>query len=222
LFDEFLKQIEKRGGADDAGDKPYRNRCEREMLTLADISHTCIQCNACGLRSNGHATVAGEGNPYADIVFVGECPGEEEIKQGRPFVGPAGQILERILEAMDINREHIYITNVVKCRPPGNRLPKNEEVEACKVYLAQQIAAIRPRIIVCLGDLAAQTLIDPDARVIKIRGHWFMERDVKIIATLHPAAILRDPKKKRPVWEDFKKIRFEYEKMYNMKIGCTL
>jgi DNA polymerase len=151
-------------------------------------------------------------------MIVGECPGEQEDKQGRPFVGPAGQLLDRLLEAIDIPREEIYMTNVVKCRPPGNRILRNTEIEACRLHLEREIALLQPKIIVCLGALAVQALIDPDVRVTKIRGQWFVGEDVKIMATFHPTAILRDPQKKRPVWEDFKKIRTEYERCIDQQL----
>jgi DNA polymerase len=191
----------------------YDPRLSEAMPTLEEINRTCQQCMACELRENCRQPIVGEGNAKASIMFVGEAPGEQEDKLGRPFVGPAGQLLDRILEVVEIRRDDVYITNIVKCRPPGNRIPKNTEVQACREFLEKQIAAIQPRIVVCLGALAAQTIIDPNARVTKIRGHWFLEKNMHVIATFHPSAILRDPQKKRPAWEDFKKIRNVYERI---------
>lgn len=156
--------------------------------------------------------VFGEGNPRAELMLVGEGPGQQEDEQGRPFVGPAGQLLNRILAAVGISREEVYIANVVKCRPPGNRLPTPQEVEACRPYLWEQIRIIRPRIIVCLGALAGQTLISPKLRITRERGKWVERQGIMIMPTFHPAALLRDPRKKRPAWEDFKAVQSLYRR----------
>jgi uracil-DNA glycosylase family 4 len=148
------------------------------------------------------------------LCFVGEGPGREEDKQGRPFVGAAGQLLDRILVSVGLDRGEVYITNVVKCRPPGNRMPNPDEVEACSPYLYAQIRKINPSIIVCLGALAARTLIDKNARITRIRGEWHEKDGILIMPTFHPAALLRDPSKKRPVWEDMKKVK---EALDNLK-----
>lgn len=149
----------------------------------------------------------GEGNPHARLMFVGEGPGQQEDIQGRPFVGAAGQLLDRILASVGISRDEVYIANVVKCRPPGNRLPTAEEAASCLPHLLEQIRAIKPKIIVCLGALATQTLIDKNARITRVRGTWFKKDGILYMPTFHPAALLRDETKKRPVWDDMKKVR---------------
>lgn len=177
---------------------------------LATLAAQAADCHGCRLRGGCQGVVFGEGNAAARLLFVGEGPGETEDRLGRPFVGKAGQLLDKILAAALIPREDIYITNVVKCRPPHNRLPQPEEVAACRLWLMRQIDCINPRLIVCLGALATQTLIDPAARITKVRGNVFQRDERQIIPTYHPAALLRDESKKRPVWEDFKKISALY------------
>ncbi|MCW3489000.1 uracil-DNA glycosylase [Dethiobacter alkaliphilus] len=178
--------------------------------TIAALSKDVLDCAQCGLRSQATQVVFGEGNPDADLLFVGEAPGAEEDAQGRPFVGEAGKLLNKILAAAEISREEVYITNVVKCRPPKNRTPNPDEVAACSHHLQKQIALLKPRIVVCLGSLATQALIDPQARVSAVRGRWFTKDGLQMMATFHPAALLRDPSRKRPVWEDIQKIRDAY------------
>jgi DNA polymerase len=143
-------------------------------------------------------------------MLVGEGPGQDEDSQGEPFVGRAGQLLNKILAAAEIAREEVYIANVVKCRPPGNRLPLPPEVKACRSYLERQIALIKPQIIVCMGAMATQTVIDPQAKITKTRGIWFTRAGIRMMAVFHPAALLRNPDYKRPTWEDFKLIRDAY------------
>ncbi|MGD0154207.1 MAG: uracil-DNA glycosylase [Thermacetogeniaceae bacterium] len=178
---------------------------------LANLQQYCSQCHRCGLRENASGVVFGDGNPGARLMFVGEAPGADEDRLGKPFVGAAGQLLEKIMGSVELQRSDVYITNIVKCRPPGNRLPKREEGEACFVYLVRQIELIQPRLIVCLGGLATQYLVHKDARVTQVRGNVFEKGSIKIIPTFHPAAILRDANKKKPVWEDFKKIKELYD-----------
>jgi DNA polymerase len=146
-------------------------------------------------------------------MLVGEGPGSEEDRQGIPFVGAAGQLLNRILEAADIERSEVYIANVVKCRPPGNRLPQRNEVAACLPFLLRQIEIVSPKILVCLGSLATQALISPESRVSSVRGIWHARGEIRIMPTFHPAALLRDPAKKRPVWEDMKQVRDAYRQI---------
>ncbi len=181
---------------------PALDRCN----SIQELKEFCLQCRSCGLREHVRGVVFGEGNENSDLMFVGEAPGAEEDRLGRPFVGAAGKLLDRILSAAGIKREDVYITNVAKCRPPGNRLPKKEEAEACFPYLVRQIEIIQPRLIVCLGTLATQFLIHREAKVTAVRGQIFEKGGIKIIPTYHPAALLRDPSKKKAVWEDFKKI----------------
>ena len=165
-------------------------------------------CSRCKLHTLGRKQVVfGVGNPDADLMFVGEAPGADEDIQGEPFVGRAGQLLTRIIEAIDLKREDVYIANVIKCRPPGNRNPEPDEVEQCEPFLFRQIDAIRPKVIVALGKFAAQCLLKTDAPITRIRGREFAYRDAILIPTYHPAYLLRNPSAKRDVWEDMKRVR---------------
>ncbi len=175
-------------------------------LTLADLKESCLQCQACGLRHTAKQVVFGTGSPRAAIMLVGEGPGKQEDEKGEPFVGAAGQLMDKVFAALEISREEVYITNIVKCRPPGNRLPTSQEVGACRPYLQGQIRLIQPRIIVCLGALASQNLISPEIRITRHRGKWVHREGIMLMPTFHPAALLRDPSRKRPFWEDFKAV----------------
>lgn len=180
----------------------------KEFDLLKAAAHSC---RLCPLRQTCNGVVFGEGPRASRLMLIGEGPGGDEDIAGRPFVGRAGQLLDKILLAAEINREEVYISNVVKCRPPQNRLPDADEVKACKGYLEAQIRLIKPQIIICLGALATQTVIDPQARISKIRGRWFIRQGIKMMAVFHPAALLRNAQYKRPTWEDFKLIRDEYK-----------
>ncbi|HBK54163.1 uracil-DNA glycosylase [Syntrophomonas wolfei] len=179
----------------------------------APLEELARNCNNCRLRSGCRQVVFSDGDVKSRIMFIGEGPGKDEDEQGRPFVGKAGQLLDKILVAAEIPRSQVYISNVVKCRPPGNRLPNPDEVRECRNYLEAQIRIMQPAIIVCLGAMASQVIIDPKASVSKIRGKWFNRQGVKIMATYHPAALLRNPSYKRPAWQDFQMIRDEYNKV---------
>lgn len=159
-------------------------------------------CTACGLCRERKQAVPGEGSRQARVLFVGEGPGAEEDRQGRPFVGPAGQLLNRMLEAVGLRREDVYIANVVKCRPPGNRTPADDEAEACLNYLRRQVKLIRPAVIVCMGGTAVRHLIDRDARVSHIRGQWVRRGGVDMLPTYHPAALLRREEWLIDSWRD--------------------
>ena len=177
---------------------------------LEQLKNICLGCTGCELRSTCTQVVFGVGSPEARLMLVGEGPGGDEDRLGEPFVGRAGQLLDRILEAVKLKREDVYITNVVKCRPPKNRLPVQKEIDACLPYLHKQIALINPEIILCLGSLAGKTLIDKELAITRARGQWHEKDNRLYMATFHPAALLRDPNKKKDVWEDFKKIIKEY------------
>jgi len=157
------------------------------------------------------------GNKQSDIMFVGEGPGEQEDLQGLPFVGPAGQLLDKMLETINLSKNDIYITNVVKCRPPFNRDPESDEKKACLNYLRHQYLLIRPKIIVCLGRIAAQAIIEPDFKITRSRGLWYKKKNCDMIATYHPSAILRDENKKLPACEDFKSIKQKYDEVRNIE-----
>ncbi|MGE5397188.1 MAG: uracil-DNA glycosylase [Chitinophagales bacterium] len=183
-----------------------------DITEMDKLEQTARGCFCCPLRRDCTQVVFGDGNPEADIMLVGEGPGETEDQMGKPFVGKAGQLLDKILEAVNFTRSQVYIGNVVKCRPPGNRLPNAQEITACRGYLEAQIRIIRPQIIICLGALATQTVVDPRAKITQVRGRWFSRHEVMIMPTYHPAALLRNENLKRPVWEDFKLIRDEVQK----------
>lgn len=182
-----------------------------QVCSLEEWRELCLMCRRCRLREGARGVVFGEGNPQAKIMFVGEGPGSEEDRLGRPFVGPAGQLLDRILQAVGLSRKDVYIANIVKCRPPQNRTPQKEEIDACYPLLEKQIQLIDPSIIVCLGVVAARTLIHPQLAITRERGRWHRAGRRMIMPTFHPAALLRDPGKKKPVWEDIQQVI----KMYN-------
>jgi len=163
----------------------------------------CRRCKLCAGRTN---IVFGTGDPAAKLVFVGEGPGYDEDQKGEPFVGKAGQLLTKIIEAMNLTREKVYICNIIKCRPPGNRNPAPDEIKACFPFLEMQLDAIRPDFICALGTFAAQTLLDSDEPISKMRGRLYGYREMKVMPTYHPAYLLRNPEKKRDVWEDMKKL----------------
>ncbi len=179
---------------------------------LERLKEEALACRRCSLRQGCRQVVFGAGNPGTRLMLVGEGPGSDEDRQGIPFVGRAGQLLNRILEAASIDRAQVYITNIVKCRPPNNRLPAQPEIEACLPYLKKQIELIDPEIITCLGSLATKTLIDKNAAITRSRGQWRQVGGRRYIATFHPAALLRDPGKKKYVWEDFQEVMKIYHK----------
>jgi DNA polymerase len=165
-------------------------------------------CSRCKLHTLGRKQVVfGVGNPNADLMFVGEAPGADEDIQGEPFVGRAGQLLTKIIEAIDLRREDVYIANVIKCRPPGNRNPEPDEVEQCEPFLFRQIDNVKPKVIVALGKFAAQCLLRTNDPITRIRGREFTYRDAILIPTYHPAYLLRTPSAKRDVWADMKRVR---------------
>jgi DNA polymerase len=171
----------------------------------ADIGD-CQRCKLAPTRKN---IVFGSGNPNAELVFVGEAPGGDEDIQGLPFVGAAGQLLTKIIESIGLRREDVYICNILKCRPPQNRNPEPDEVTACSPFLKRQLASIRPKIVCCLGKFAAQYLLQSGAPITRLRGEFHEVDGMRVIATFHPAYLLRSPDKKREVWEDMKQIRAE-------------
>ena len=176
--------------------------------TWETLESQCKNCTACGLAATRHNVVFGVGNPRAEVLFIGEGPGENEDLQGEPFVGRAGQLLDKYLAAVDLSREkNIYIGNMVKCRPPKNRDPQPDEVSACIGYLRNQVAIIRPKIIVCLGRIAAQYIISPDFKVTRQHGEFSLKNGVWMMGTFHPAALLRNPANKPAALEDFQKLR---------------
>ena len=173
---------------------------------LAVVREELGDCQRCKLAPGRKNLVFGVGNPDAELVFVGEAPGADEDAQGEPFVGKAGQLLTKMIEAMGYRREDVYICNVLKCRPPGNRNPEPDEVAACEPFLKRQLAAIRPRMIVALGKFAAQCLLRDDTPITRLRGSFRTYEGIPPMPTLHPAYLLRDPSKKKLAWEDLKAV----------------
>jgi uracil-DNA glycosylase len=171
----------------------------------SDIGPACTRCKLCTLGRS--QVVFGVGNPKARLMFVGEAPGEDEDKKGEPFVGRAGQLLTKIIEAIGLTREQVYIANVIKCRPPNNRNPEADEVAECEPFLFRQIDVIQPKVIVPLGKFAAQSLLRTMEPITRLRGRQFEYRGAVLIPTFHPAYLLRNPSSKREVWEDMKKVR---------------
>lgn len=176
------------------------------MLGWDRLEEVCNNCKKCRLHESRNRLVFGKGNKKAPVMFVGEGPGRDEDATGIPFVGKAGQMFSKILAASAIEQEDIYVGNIVKCRPPANRIPAPDEAKACLPYLRNQVYLIKPKIIVCLGATAAKYIIDKDIKVTRDRGKWHERKGYWLIATYHPAALLRDVSKKRPAWEDFKSI----------------
>lgn len=175
--------------------------------SLEDIRRDVGQCTRCKLHEHRSRIVFGEGNPQARLVFVGEGPGADEDATGRPFVGRAGQLLDKIIAAIGMKREDVYIANVVMCRPPGNRTPERDEVATCEPFLFRKLALIRPKVIVALGSPAFQCLMRSKETISKSRGEWREWNGIRVMPTFHPAYLLRSPEKKREVWEDMKKVR---------------
>ena len=176
--------------------------------SLADIRSDLGDCTRCKLHGQGRRQIVfGVGNPNADLMFVGEAPGADEDVQGEPFVGRAGQLLTKIIEAMGLRREDVYIANLLKCRPPGNRNPEPDEVEQCEPFLFRQIDSIKPKVIVALGKFAAQSLLKTTDPITRLRGREFAFREAILMPTYHPAYLLRTPSAKREVWEDMKRVR---------------
>ena len=172
-----------------------------------ELKQECAQCRRCGLGETRHHLVFGDGAEDARIMLIGEGPGEQEDLQGLPFVGPAGKLLDDMLEMIYLDRTKVYIANIVKCRPPHNRDPLNTEQDACIDYLRNQVALIRPRIIVCLGRIAAMRLIKPDFKITREHGLWFEKSGVSMMAMFHPAAILRDPSRRPDTFMDLKSLQ---------------
>jgi len=175
--------------------------------TLEQIRADLGDCTRCKLSQKRTNIVFGEGSPTAKLMFVGEGPGENEDLEGRPFVGKAGQLLDKIVEAMGYKRSDVYIANVVKCRPPGNRAPEPDEAGTCSPFLFRQIDTIKPEVIVALGGTALKNLFGEGAKITKMRGNWTEFRGVPVMPTFHPAYLLRNPDAKRDVWEDMKKVK---------------
>lgn len=184
-------------------------------MTWEELENSCKGCDKCPLGKTKTNTVFGVGNKNADLMFVGEAPGESEDKSGIPFVGRAGKLLDKYLEAVGIDREEVYIANILKCRPPNNRDPLPEEQETCIDYLREQVRLIKPKMIVCLGRISAMKLINPDFRITKEHGTFFKKGAFEIAAVYHPSLLLRDPSKREEMFTDMKKIKAKLEGIKN-------
>ncbi len=179
-----------------------------------ELRESCLNCRRCGLCETRTNVVVGVGNPRSKVMFIGEGPGENEDLQGEPFVGRGGQLLDKMLAAVNLDRKtNVYIANIVKCRPPKNRDPLPEEQEACIGWLRNQVALIRPKIIVCLGRIAAMRIIKPDMKITREHGQFFEKNGTLMMATLHPAALLRNPNQKPVAFEDFLKLREKIDEL---------
>lgn len=187
------------------------------MLDWDALERACLDCKRCPLCQTRHKAAFGVGKRDTDILLVGEGPGEQEDLQGEPFVGPAGHLLDDMLSIIDLNRRNCYIANIVKCRPPRNRDPLETEQDACIDYLRNQVALIRPKMIVCLGRIAAMRLIRPDFRITREHGQWTEKNGVWLTAIYHPSALLRDPTKRPETFRDLLSIRKKYQ-----ELGITL
>ena len=177
---------------------------------LLAIREDLGDCTRCRLHKQGRKQIVfGVGNPRAELMFIGEAPGADEDTQGEPFVGRAGQLLNNMIKAMGLRREDIYIANIIKCRPPGNRTPERDECETCSPFLMRQIATIKPKVLVALGAVAAKTLLAINAPMSELRGHWYDFRGTKLAVTYHPAFLLRDPRQKKEAWKDLQMVMKE-------------
>lgn len=183
---------------------------------LEILRNEIVQCKKCGLAQSRNNVIYGEGNPNGGILLIGEAPGRDEDLQGRPFVGKSGQLLDKILAACGFTRDgHVFISNIVKCRPPENRVPTPQEAAACMPWLLKQIELINPKICILLGATALKYMIGPEHRITRERGNWINWQNRLVMPVYHPAALLRDPGLKRDTWEDFKKVVFKYRELVN-------
>ncbi len=180
---------------------------DERQASLTALATQAEACQACRLAESRQRVVFGSGSPVARLMLVGEAPGAEEDRQGLPFVGAAGELLTRMLKAIDLDRDQVYIANILKCRPPGNRDPLPDEVAACRHFLDAQIAAVQPQVLLALGRVAAQVLLANDLPLGRQRGSWYRLGDVDMLVTYHPAALLRNAALRRPTWEDLQKVR---------------
>lgn len=172
-----------------------------------DLEKSILECKKCRLCTNRTNIVFGQGNKKARLMFIGEGPGEDEDKQGIPFVGKAGQLMNNAFQALEINREDVYIANIVKCRPPSNRVPEDDEVQTCLNYLRNQVILIKPKIIVLLGSTALKNILGKEYGITAVRGNWMEKNGIKYMPTWHPAALLRDENKKIEFWQDLKEAK---------------
>jgi DNA polymerase len=189
-----------------ASEEPRTTSGEDAPSLLADLGRIAAACTKCRLAGSRTQVVYGVGNPRADLMFIGEAPGRDEDLKGEPFVGRAGQLLTDIIKAMTLGRDDVYIANVIKCRPPENRNPEPDELDACRPYIRRQVELIEPKVIVTLGKFALQSLLEKSYGITAVRGQWLTYNGVKVMPTYHPAYLLRTPAAKKDVWADMKKV----------------
>ena len=185
--------------------------------TWEQIEEACVKCQKCKLWKTRTNVVIGEGNRKANVMFIGEGPGADEDREGIPFVGKAGQLMNMAFEGLGFQRKQVYIANIVKCRPPGNRNPEEDEVIACLDYLRSQVLLIKPKIIVLLGSIALKSILGKEYGITASRGRWIEKKQILYMPTFHPAALLRDESKKIDFWRDLKEVREKMEKICNNK-----
>ena len=213
LFGNDVFIAEKIHAAKAASGFQYPDEPWAKATSLDDLNRQICNCVKCPLGHTRTKFVFGVGNSHAEVIFIGEAPGADEDAQGEPFVGRAGQLLNKIIEAVGMKREEVYICNILKCRPPNNREPQISEMEACTPHLSKQIELLKPKFIICLGRVAAQWLLKTNASLTAMREKVYDYHGSKLLVTYHPAALLRNPNWKRPTWEDMKKFRNMYDEM---------
>jgi DNA polymerase len=185
-----------------------------QFIQLKNLENEVLNCTKCTLASSRRNVIFGEGSNKAPLLIIGEAPGRDEDLAGRPFVGKSGQLLDKILDACGFRRDrHVYISNILKCRPPRNRAPMPDEIKTCKPYLLRQMELINPKILILLGSTALKSMINPDMKITGLRGNWINWENRLVMPVFHPSALLRNPALKRDTWEDFKKIVFKYRQI---------
>jgi DNA polymerase len=217
IHDFYRREVLETAGIDDPGldiDPPeshlHYQALQAPFEILQSIREDLGDCTRCKLHKQGRKQIVfGVGNPHAELMFIGEGPGADEDEQGEPFVGRAGQLLNNMIQAMGVKREEVYIANVVKCRPPGNRTPEPDECATCSPFLLRQIDAIQPKVLVALGAVAARTLTGVNEAMLRMRGKWWDFRGTKLAVTYHPAYLLRDPRQKAEAWKDLQMVMKE-------------
>ncbi len=215
LFGNTVYIGEKPKSAPSAAEMEFRYPQENwvSSVSLDELDGNICVCLKCPLGQTRTKFVFGVGNPHADVMFIGEAPGADEDAQGEPFVGRAGQLLNKIIEAVQMKREDVYICNILKCRPPNNREPQQSEMETCTPYLYKQIELVKPKFIICLGRISAQWMLQTNETLTALRARVHDYHGIKLIVTYHPAALLRNPNWKRPAWDDMKMFRKMYDEM---------
>lgn len=184
-----------------------------KLVSWNQLSEDILKCTACSLHQGIQNKVIGQGNQKARLMIVGEGPGAQEDRRGVAFIGPAGELLTKMLAAIDINRDDVYICNIIKCRPPNNRTPSSSECESCLPFLRQQFVLVKPKVMLLMGSTALKSILSPDLTITKSRGNWFERKGIWMLPTYHPAALLRDPAKKREAWQDMQMLEAKLKEL---------